>query len=66
MGSHEGGRIRSLVDERWWGGAESLIRVFISSVTKKNDGTGSAQDFILSFGCESRELGGRGTPNSFV
>ena len=36
-----------LVDEDWWSGAESLIRIFIPCVTQGNEGERSVQDFIF-------------------
>ena len=53
------GVLWSLVGECWWSGAESLIHIFIPRVTQGNEDVGSVEDFILSFLCESRELGGR-------
>ena len=44
------------------GGAENLIHIFITSVTRGNEDAGSVQNFILSFWCESRKLGGRVSP----
>ena len=46
----------------WQAGAESLISIFIHDVTQGREDARSVQGFILSFWCESRELGGSASP----
>ena len=48
--------------EGWRESAESLIHIFIPGVTQRKEDVGSVQGFIMSFWCESRELGGKVSP----